>query len=85
MAAFANMQLFGKQGYRILIGHVVEMAEMLREKLKKHNFIKILNSYNHGPVTLFRIYPNGVNAEETFNRELNDMSYKQQLKREQHL
>ena len=34
LAAYANMRLLGKEGYRILIGHVVEMAEMLRKGAK---------------------------------------------------
>ena len=59
LAAFANMQLLGKEGYRILIGHVVEMAEMLRERLEQHPCIQVLNDANFGPVTLFRVYPDG--------------------------
>jgi hypothetical protein len=35
LAAMANIHLFGKQGYRVLIGHIVEMAEMLRERKGK--------------------------------------------------
>ena len=31
MAALANLLLLGKEGYRTLLGHAVEMAEVLRE------------------------------------------------------
>ena len=82
LAAVANIHLFGKQGYRVLIGHIVEMAEMLRERLENRPFIQVLNDYNYGPVTLFRVYPEEVDAESAFERELNDPHYSAQL--EQH-
>jgi glutamate/tyrosine decarboxylase-like PLP-dependent enzyme len=77
MAAFANMRLLGKEGYRVLIGHVVEMAEMLRERLEQHPFIQVLNERNYGPVTLFRVYPPGVDAAQTWRRELEDPGYRE--------
>jgi L-2,4-diaminobutyrate decarboxylase len=84
LAALANMQLLGKQGYRVLIGHSIEMAEMLRERLEHHDCIRVLNDYNYGPVTLFRVYPPDVNADETFYRELNDPDYSEQLSAHNH-
>ncbi|MEW6388091.1 MAG: pyridoxal-dependent decarboxylase [Thermodesulfobacteriota bacterium] len=79
LAALANMRLFGKEGYRVLIGHVVEMAEMLRERLEEYPFIEVLNDYNYGPVTLFRVYPQGVEAKAAFQREMGDPAYREQL------
>ena len=79
LAALANMQLLGKQGYRVLIGHSIEMAEMLRERLERHPFIKVLNDYNYGPVTLFRVYPPNVDADMALEREFNDESYREEL------
>ena len=79
LAALASMRLLGKQGYRVLIGHTVEMAEMLRERLEQHACIRVLNDYNYGPVTLFRVYPPGVDAELALQRELNDPDYRSQL------
>ncbi|CAG0949487.1 partial L-2,4-diaminobutyrate decarboxylase, partial [Anaerolineae bacterium] len=72
LAALANMRLLGKQGYRVLIGHAVEMAEMLRERLERHPCIKLLNDYNYGPVTLFRVYPKGMDAHETWLTEMGE-------------
>lgn len=79
LAAFANIRLLGKQGYRVLIGHAVEMAEMLRERLEAHPFIQVVNDRNFGPVTLFRVYPPGVDAKATFRREWKDPAYREQL------
>ncbi len=79
MAAYANMRLLGKEGYRVLIGHVVEMAEMLRARLEQHPFIQVLNEVNFGPVTLFRVYPDGVDAAAAWRRELEDPGYREEL------
>ncbi len=79
LAALANMRLFGKQGFRVLIGHVVEMAAMLRERLEAYPFIEVLNDFNYGPVTLFRVYPEGVTAREAFQREVSDPAYRGEL------
>ena len=79
LAAYANMRLLGKEGYRILIGHMVEMAEMLRERLERHAFLQVLNDGNFGPVTLFRVYPPGVEAAAAFQREISDPGYGEAL------
>ena len=65
MAALANLLLLGKEGYRTLLGHAVEMAEVLRERIEAHPHLSVLNGENVGPVTLFRAYPDDV---DTFTR-----------------
>ena len=79
LAALINMHLLGKRGYRVLIGHAVEMAEMLRERLECYPFIEVLNDYNYGPVTLFRVYPGSTDARQTFQKELIDSDYREKL------
>lgn len=72
MAALANLLLFGKNGLRSLIGHLVTMAEALRERLDAHAATHVLNSGNFGPVTLFRVYPDGVDTFSFPEREQTD-------------
>ncbi len=79
LAALANIRLLGKEGYRVLIGHIVAMAQILRRKLENYSFIQVLNANNYGPVTLFRVYPKNINALEEFQRELKDPGYQKQL------
>jgi L-2,4-diaminobutyrate decarboxylase len=79
LAALANMRLLGKQGYRVLLGHTVEMMEMLRERLEPIPYVEVLNDFNYGQVTLFRVYPEGVDAKEAFQRELVDPEYREQV------
>jgi glutamate/tyrosine decarboxylase-like PLP-dependent enzyme len=79
MAALANMLLLGKEGYRTLLGHAVEMAEVLRERIESHPNLTVLNGENVGPVTLFRAYPDGVDTFDVKERERSDANYRQQL------
>ncbi|MBS0263860.1 MAG: aspartate aminotransferase family protein [Planctomycetes bacterium] len=72
MAALANLSLFGKNGLRSLLGHLVAMAEALREQLEAHSATHVLNSGNFGPVTLFRVYPDGVDTFSFPEREQTD-------------
>jgi glutamate/tyrosine decarboxylase-like PLP-dependent enzyme len=80
MAALANLLLLGKQGYRALLGHAVEMAEVLREKLESHPNLTVLNGDNVGPVTLFRAYPDGVDTFRVKELERSQASYREQLR-----
>ncbi len=79
MAALANLLLFGKEGYRTLLGHAVEMAEVLREIIESHPNLTVLNGDNVGPVTLFRAYPDGVDTFSVKDQELSDPDYRLQV------
>ena len=79
MAALANLLLFGRQGLQALLGHLVTMAEVLREHLEGHSATHVLNGANFGAVTLFRVYPDGVDTFSVPNREMNDVGYRDQL------
>jgi len=80
MAALANLRLFGKQGLRALLGHLVTMAEVLREHLEGHAATTVVNRGNFGPVTLFRVYPDGVDTFSILQKEQTDASYRDQLR-----
>lgn len=80
MAALANLRLFGKDGFRALLGHSVSMAEVLREHLEGHAATTVVNRGNFGPVTLFRVYPDGVDTFSVAEREQKDAAYRDQLR-----
>jgi L-2,4-diaminobutyrate decarboxylase len=85
MAALANLLLLGKEGFRTLIGHSVEMAEVLRELIVSRPELSILNDQNYGPVTLFRAYPAGVDTFRVKERERSDPAFVTELKRHNEL
>jgi anti-anti-sigma factor len=84
LAALANLKLFGKEGYRALLGHTVSMAEMLRGRLERFSNTVVVNDYNGGPVTLFRVYPEGVNAAAAYHDESRLAEHADQLARHNH-
>jgi glutamate/tyrosine decarboxylase-like PLP-dependent enzyme len=80
LAALASLLFLGKDGYRALLGHIVEMAELLREHLEGHSATTVLNSDNVGTVTLFRAYPDGVDTWTVPDRERTDASFRDKVK-----
>ncbi len=81
LSALANLKLFGKQGWQTLLGHIVEMAQCLREHLDGHESTTVLNRGNFGPVTLFRVYPPGVDTFTIQQREFHDPAGRELLKK----
>src|SRR5688500_3406765 len=79
LAALANLLLLGKEGLRTLLGHAVEMAEVLREMIESHPDLTVLNGDNVGPVTLFRVYPHGVDTFTVKDQEYQDQSFRPKL------
>jgi glutamate/tyrosine decarboxylase-like PLP-dependent enzyme len=81
LAALANLRLFGRHGLQALLGHVVTMAEELRERLEGHVSTTVLNGENFGPVTLFRVYPDGVDTFSMPQQERTDPAMRATLQR----
>jgi L-2,4-diaminobutyrate decarboxylase len=79
MAALANLLLFGRSGLQVILGHLVEMAELLREHFEGHKHTTVLNSENVGTVTLFRVYPDDVDTWTIKQRERTDPSARDEL------
>ena len=79
LAAIANFRLFGEKGLRVILGHIVEMAQLLREHLEGHEGTTVLNRDNFGTVTLFRTYPIGVDTFLIKRQEFEDAGYRDSL------
>lgn len=79
LAAIANLRLFGRKGLQALLGHLVTMAEVLREHLDGQSSTTVMNGGNFGPVTLFRVYPDGVDTFGIANQERTDPAFRQTL------
>ncbi|MBI1346504.1 aspartate aminotransferase family protein [bacterium] len=81
MAALANLRLFGKQGLRALLGHLVTMSETLRERLEGCPWATVVNRGNFGPVTLFRVYPDSVDTFTIRQHEEKHAEAREQLRK----
>jgi L-2,4-diaminobutyrate decarboxylase len=85
LAALANLLLLGREGFQTLVGHAVEMAELLREQIGARPELSVMNELNHGPVTLFRAYPQGTDTFAVKQREQHDPSFREQLRQNNEL
>jgi L-2,4-diaminobutyrate decarboxylase len=81
LAALANLKLLGKEGLRVMLGHIVEMTQLLREHLEGHAATAVLNRDNFGTVTLFRAYPDGVDTFAIKDQEMDDEKFRDTLLR----
>ena len=79
LAALANLRLFGQEGLRVILGHIVEMTQLLREHLEGHAGTTVLNRENFGTVTLFRAYPAGVDTFSIKQEEFEDPDNRESL------
>lgn len=79
MGALGSLHMMGRTGLRTLLGHLVTMAETLRNRLTAHPAISVMNPDNFGPVTLFRVYPDGIDTFEMPRREQTDAAYREHL------
>lgn len=84
LAALANLLLLGKNGFRTLLGHLVELSEVLREELEGHETTTVLNGENVGTVTLFRAYPDDVDTFTIKERERTDPAYAERVQFHNH-
>ncbi|UZP66194.1 pyridoxal-dependent decarboxylase [Desulfovibrio mangrovi] len=81
LSALANLKMLGKQGYRALLGYIVTIAESLRMRLEQAPHAVVVNNGNHGPVTLFRVYPDGTDPNLQYQKEVADPSHDADLEK----
>jgi len=79
LAALANLKLLGKEGLRVTLGHIVEMTQLLREHLEGHESTSVLNRDNFGTVTLFRVYPPGIDTFTIKDQEIGNQAFRETL------
>jgi L-2,4-diaminobutyrate decarboxylase len=79
LAALANLRLFGQEGWQALLGHLVEMAQLLREQLEGYPTTTVLNRENFGTVTIFRVYPPDVDTFAIKQQEFGDPAFRADL------
>lgn len=62
IAIYAALQAFGKEGYQQILANYVRVNLVFRAQLaEKTPMLQVVNESNIGPVTAFRLYPEGLN------------------------
>lgn len=80
MAGWAALRLFGREGFQVMLGRIIEVGLFFRNIIEKEKTLVCVNPDNYGFVTLFRVYPKHVNAEEQYQKELHNPENKEELK-----
>lgn len=80
MAAWATLKYMGYEGFRSILGGILEIQNYLRnEVIANEPTVVSVNDADSGFVTLFRVYKKGVDAKAQYERELNDPAAKKEL------
>ena len=64
LAGWATLKYFGKEGMQAILGGILETKYFLYDLLKTHSDMVCVNPDDTGLITLFRVYPKGVDASD---------------------
>ncbi|OPY53509.1 MAG: hypothetical protein A4E49_01345 [Methanosaeta sp. PtaU1.Bin112] len=79
MAGWATLKHFGHEGFQAVLGGILEVQHELRERIRAESDMVCVNPDDNGFVTLFRIYPKGVDASTQYAKELSWPDCKDEL------
>lgn len=72
LAGWATLKYFGMEGMRAILGGILETKYYLYDLLKTHDDMVCVNPDDSGLITLFRVYPEGVDATAQYEKELTE-------------
>jgi hypothetical protein len=85
LAGWATLKYFGMEGMQAILGGILESKYYLYDRLAALPDMVCVNPDDSNLVTLFRVYPKGINAAKQYGRELTDPAIRSELIRHNHL
>lgn len=79
LAGWATLKYLGLEGIQATLGGILEVRYYFENLIDKYKNIVCVDPDNTGFITLFRIYSDGVNADEEYRKEQTDSAYRDQL------
>lgn len=79
MAGWATLKYLGAEGIQSILAHGLHNKNILLEKLDDFNDMVCVNDEDHGSVALIRIYPEHIDAKNTYEQELFQPLFSDQL------
>lgn len=79
LAGWATLKYFGKEGMQSILGGILETKYYLYDLLKEQKDMVCVNPDDSGLITLFRVYPENVDAVAQYNKELTDKKSRAEL------
>jgi L-2,4-diaminobutyrate decarboxylase len=79
LSALANLELFGKDGYRGILSHSIEMAHAIKRRAASIPWLVVANDQNDGAIAVLRAYPDGIDAKASYAQEILEPASRGQL------
>lgn len=79
LAGWATMKYLGIKGFQAILGGILEVRYYLQNLIDEHPQMVMADADDDGFITLFRVYPEGVDADSQFNKELTDKNFRGDL------
>ena len=70
LAGWATLKYFGMEGMQSILGGILETKYYLYDLISRLPDFALANADDSGLTTLFRVYPEGMDAQAQFNKEL---------------
>lgn len=79
LAGWATLKYFGKEGMQSILGGTLESKYCIYDLLNEHSDMACANSDDTGLITLFRVYPKGIDGKLQFKKELTEQALRGDL------
>lgn len=79
LAGWTTLKYFGMEGMQAILGGILETKYYLYDLIKTHSEMICVNPDDTGLITLFRAYPEGVDAATQYEKELTQESARDDL------
>ncbi|MCM1310664.1 MAG: pyridoxal-dependent decarboxylase [Bacteroides sp.] len=79
LAGWATLKYLGIEGLQAVLGGILEVRLYMDSLVETQPDMVMADADDTGFITLFRVYPKGIDAREQYSRELNDREYRSEL------
>ncbi len=79
LAGWATLKYFGMEGMQAILGGILETKYYLYDLLSVQKDMACVNVDDSGLITLFRVYPKGIDAKAQYEKELNEKASRADL------
>lgn len=79
LAGWATLKYFGMEGMQAILGGILETKYYMFDLLSTQSDKVCVNADDTGLITLFRVYPKGVDAKTQYQKELTEKSSRDDL------
>lgn len=85
LAGWATLKYFGLEGLQSILGGILEVRYYLHNLIHEHPQMVCVDPDNTGFIALFRVYPEGIDAEVQYQKEVSDPAFRADLIRNNQL